>query len=113
MLRKIEISKAVHADDAAKSSYLAAMQKTLEGFKNLLLSYAVEAETLQGCEGYFGDRLKRIAGNCRKLAYDAPETFEEALQLVWMCHVGFLMEGARRWRWAEWTNICSLFMNAT
>ncbi|MFQ7034945.1 MAG: hypothetical protein ACLRTQ_04290 [Candidatus Borkfalkia sp.] len=32
-----------------KSSYLAAMQKTLEGFKNLLLSYAAEAETLQGC----------------------------------------------------------------
>ena len=93
MLRKIEISKAVHAGDAAKSSYLAAMQKTLEGFKNLLLSYAAEAETLQGCEGYFGDRLKRIAGNCRKLAYDAPETFEEALQLVWMCHIGFLMEG--------------------
>ena len=69
------------------------MQKTLEGFKNLLLSYAAEAETLQGCEGYFCDRLKRIAGNCRKLAYDAPETFEEALQLVWMCHIGFLMEG--------------------
>lgn len=32
MLRKIEISKAAHADDAAKSSYLAAMPKNARRF---------------------------------------------------------------------------------
>ena len=57
----------------------------LEGMQEFIFRHALMAECLiqRGEPGYDTDRLLRIAANCRKVSQEAPESLEEALQLVW------------------------------
>lgn len=93
LLCEISESEHAHEGDAERLEYLSAMKCTLEAFRDMILGYARRAEELCTEDGYDSGRLAKISANCRALAERAPQSFEEALQLVWFCHIAFNMEG--------------------
>ena len=93
LTNKIAESKAAHADDPEKLDFLSAMELTLKGAIDRLSKTAEAARALIGAEGYDPKRLTFIAENCEALSARAPESFPEALQLLWMLHSCFLYEG--------------------
>ena len=92
LLNRIQASYEAH-DDAESRKTLSAMRQSVNALRTRLLQYADAALALIGTEGYDENRLKAISRNCSFLADHAPQTFEEALQLVWMTHVCFVSEG--------------------
>ncbi len=93
MLEQIDRSALTHAADPDRLAYLESMRLTLLALRDRLLAYAQRAAALVGSEGYDDARLESIRQNCTQLASGAPETFAQALQLVWMIHTCFLYEG--------------------
>ena len=69
------------------------MKIALEGFLELIRHYAEAAEQYKGNPLYSTERLDFIARNCEALTKGAPQTFAQALQLIWLCHTAFLLEG--------------------
>jgi len=57
----------------------------LDAFVLLIKRYADEAEARFLSEG--NTDMQRVAKNCRQLLCGSPETFEQALQLVWFVHL--------------------------
>ncbi len=92
-LARIEASKAAHADDPDRVDFLESMAISLGGLRDRLAAHAEAAEALLGAEGYMHETLSCIKENCYALCERAPETFAEALQLVWMIHTAFCYEG--------------------
>ena len=93
LLSEVDASLERHADDADRICTLEAMKATLLAFQSMILNYEKAALACKGKEGYDDARLDFIAKNCRKVAKEAPSSFAEALQLVFFCHLAFLMEG--------------------
>lgn len=93
MFRRIESSKKVHAKEEGRLHFLEAMETALSGLKARLLRYADRCMELCGDREYDEGRLMWIASNCRQAAQGVPETFAQALQLVWMIHTCFVCEG--------------------
>ncbi len=93
LIAKIDASIADHADEPDRVTYLEGMRMTLEALKTRLTKHADLAATLHGTEGYDDAVLASIEANCRALTTRPPETFHEALQLVWMIHSSFNFEG--------------------
>ena len=79
-LKRIDESLRKYAGDPKKTETLRGMRIAMEGFRTLLLRYG------QAAGGEAGEILLRLADR-------PPETFREALQLVWMTHVAFCLEG--------------------
>ncbi len=92
LFEKIEKSKKKHSEDAGKIEFLEAMEITLRGFLKRIENYISLAESLIGQEGYDTKTLEKIIKNCKALTSRAPETFEEALQLIWFIHSAFMLE---------------------
>ncbi len=92
LIEEIDRSSKVHADDPGRLLTLEAMRLTLVGFTEMIENYADKAESLIGTNGYCDDRLASAAKTCRAVAHGKPETFREALQLVWFCHNSFQLE---------------------
>lgn len=92
LLKQIDGSLARHADTERRAN-LTAMKKSAEALRQRVLLHAEKARELIGTPGYDDTRLNAIARNCSRIADFAPETFEEALQLVWLTHICFLFEG--------------------
>ena len=92
LLRKIADSRITHAGVAEAQDTLDGMATTLQALQRKLLDYADKAQALMGRTGYDDERLLAIRDNCRAVAHDAPQSFAQGLQLVWMIHVCFLHE---------------------
>ncbi len=61
--------------------------------KNLILRYCDEATSLAAlAEGEEKQRLEEIAKVCNKISSKAPDTFREAVQLLWFGHLAVIME---------------------
>ncbi len=73
----------------SKRDNLHAMRICLEAVPGLTERYAVEAERLASATDDANRRaeLLDIARICRKVPWDAPETFHEALQALWFTHM--------------------------
>lgn len=93
LIKEIDSSLEVHKADAERSDTLNAMRHTLCGFMQMIKNYADAAETAKSESGYTVSRLDGIINNCNAIVSGKPESFAEALQLVWFCHTAFLMEG--------------------
>lgn len=93
LLNEILISLEKHKNNPKKCETLSAMQHTFQGFVQMIRNYADEAQKCEGVSGYDKERLKYIAANCKALLIGKPQTFAQALQLMWFCHTAFLMEG--------------------
>lgn len=68
------------------------MRICFNAFRDYILDYAKSAQ-----ESNHSD----IAENCRFIADNPPQTFRQALQLVWLAHSAFVLEGRYAMAWAE------------
>ena len=93
MLARIEASKITHADKPERVEFLESTAIALCGLRDRLTAYAKAAEALFGRGGYTHETLCQIRENCNAVSTRAPESFAEALQLVWMIHSSFVCEG--------------------
>jgi len=75
--------------DPAAREYLEALSLSCEAPRILALRYAAEAERLAAEETGETRRaeLREIARICRKVPWEPPETFHEALQALWLTHM--------------------------
>ena len=73
--------------------FLSAVVIAYKGLKNLIVRYAEEAETLaETTDGEERSELLEISHVCRKISGDKPDTFREAIQLLWFAHLGTIIE---------------------
>ena len=93
MLNFIDLSMQAHGKEPDRLRFLSEMKIAFSGFRSFVQGYAEKAESLKGSKGYNDERLSFIADNCKAIVERAPETFAEALQLVWFCHLAFCYEG--------------------
>lgn len=64
-----------------------------QGLSSLIGRYAAYAKELSlQAEGEEKERLLIIADICRKISKEAPDTFREAVQLLWFGHLGIIVE---------------------
>ncbi len=96
LLSEIEMSEIKHKDEPKRLEYLSAMKITVLAFRSMILNYASAAEFMatQQTDKSYSIALLKAAENCRAVAYSAPQTFEQGLQLIWLCHTAFNYEGA-------------------
>lgn len=92
ILREIEESLLKHQGDKKRETNLKAMRICFNAFRDYILDYAKSAQ-----ESNHSD----IAENCRFIADNPPQTFRQALQLVWLAHSAFVLEGRYAMAWAE------------
>lgn len=92
LMDEIDASLAAHAGQSEQCENLAAMRQTLEGFSQMIANYARQAEKCKGMEGYNETYLDFMIANCKAIVKEKPQTFAQGLQLVWFCHLAFLME---------------------
>ena len=93
LIGEIDASLEKYRTDPEKVETLQAMKHTLQAFLRMIRDYAECALSHKGEAGYDDARLLFLANNCTALLAGAPETFAEALQLVWLCYIAFVMEG--------------------
>jgi len=93
-LEDIDASLVRYADDAEKTSFLRAARIAMEGFSEMILGYAGEAEKKAlAADGDDKLRFAGIAARCRRVAHEVPQSFADALQLVWFTYIAFAYEG--------------------
>lgn len=97
-VEKIELSKLLHKDDSdadKRLTFLEAQKITMLGFSDMIRGYgdAAAAKAAKTDEPAKAEQLKKVAETCYTIAWDAPKTFREALQLVWLTHIAFQYEG--------------------
>ncbi|MEI6580435.1 MAG: pyruvate formate lyase family protein, partial [Eubacteriales bacterium] len=97
-VEKIQKSLKTHADDAdfeKKKVFLQASEISMRAFGQMIGQYGdaatQKAETAENPRQK--ENLLKIAQICDKLKWEKPESFQEALQLVWFVHTAFLYEG--------------------
>ena len=73
--------------------FLSAVAVAYTGLKNLINRYAEEASRMaETQEGEARSELLEISRVCRKISGDSPDTFREAVQLLWFAHLGTIIE---------------------
>ncbi len=94
MLRKIETSMKKHAGDAKKVEFLESAYVSMQGFSRMIDGYAVAAaeKAEEVADASQEKELLTASAICKKIATEPPESFREALQLVWLIHVSFLYQ---------------------
>lgn len=97
-LEKIKHSKQTHAADPdaqKKLEFLTAAEIAMKAFGNMILQYAEAAQKKadEVCEEKIQRELLEVSRVCRKISVSKPETFREALQLVWLAYIAFVYEG--------------------
>jgi len=83
-IENIEACILTYKDNARKQLFLQSAKITMQAFSELCLQYASAAREVGKAE---------IAYTCEKIAQKVPETFREALQLIWLLFQAFLLEG--------------------
>jgi len=97
-LKKIRLSLEEHKNDIdfyKKKTFLEAAKISMNAFSKMIEQYGmaaaqkaaeIEVKTQQS-------NLLKISEICNKIKFKKPDTFHEALQLVWLVHTSFLYEG--------------------
>ena len=83
-LERIARSMKAHEDDHDAQIFLESAAIAMRAFSRFIEGFAAEART---------KGLDQAAAVCERVAHAAPETFREALQLMWLVHTAFLCEG--------------------
>ena len=91
---KIESSKKTHTDEKSQR-FLSAMKITLDGFCSMIENYADAAEkkSAEAANPEPAQRFIVMSSDLRVLLKEAPKTFSQALQLMFLCHVAFVLQG--------------------
>ena len=85
---KIEKSLEIHGNDPEKAEFLTAQKLVLDAFSEFIRNHAAAAHASGG-----SDDLAQAAQALDAIAENPPSTFREALNLVWLCHLAFLLQG--------------------
>lgn len=85
---KIEKSLEIHGNDPEKAEFLTAQKLVLDAFSEFIRNHAAAAHASGG-----SDDLIQAAQALDAIAENPPSTFREALNLVWLCHLAFLLQG--------------------
>lgn len=93
LIMEIDESVKNHKNDKEKCETLLSMRLTLEGFLDMIENYIILAKSLKDTDGFSNDNLSFIISNLSQILKGAPETFSQALNLVWLCHTAFYLEG--------------------
>ena len=93
LIDEINNSLEKYKNDARKCETLFAMKHTLCGFSQMIKNHVIAAQECKKDPAYSKERLDGIIKNCEAIIEGKPQTFAQALQLVWFCHSAFLMEG--------------------
>lgn len=94
VLERIRRSMEKHGDDPDKSEFLKAAEIAMTAFGVMTAQYGEAArQAAQNALGESKRQLLCIADICEKLKDRKPETFREALQLVWLVYIAFVYEG--------------------
>lgn len=93
LIDEIDNSLEIHGNDTRKCETLLAMKHTLCGFSQMIKNHVIAAQECKKDPAYNKERLDGIIKNCEAITEGKPQTFAQALQLVWFCHSAFLMEG--------------------
>jgi len=73
--------------------FLSAVVIAYTGLKNLIVRYSEEARSLaEAASGQERAELLEIAEVCRRISGGKPDTFREAVQLLWFAHLGTIIE---------------------
>lgn len=86
ILGKIEKSLIDHQQDDDKVTFLQSTKICMTAFRQYVLDYAAAASSANRPD---------IADTCTFIADHPPQTFRQALQLLWLAHVAFCCEGRR------------------
>jgi pyruvate-formate lyase len=76
-----------------KVEFLTAAELCLQALSEWAARYGDLCESMAGAGVARAEDLREMARICRKVATDAPETFREALQLLWFAHQAIHIEG--------------------
>lgn len=97
-IENIQHSLKTHKNDKdfeKKKVFLQAAEISMRAFGKMIAQYGEAAEL--GVETAANqtnkDNLLKIAKICEKIKWEKPDSFHEALQLVWLVHIAFLYEG--------------------
>ncbi|MBQ8837525.1 MAG: hypothetical protein IJ002_08505 [Clostridia bacterium] len=78
---------------AVNIDFLNSVIVAYKGLKTLIIRYRDEALRLaESASGDDKNDLLKIAGVCKKISAEPPETFHEAIQLLWFAHLGTIIE---------------------
>ncbi|MBR3504400.1 MAG: hypothetical protein IKO07_09185 [Clostridia bacterium] len=93
VIARIEKSREVHAGDAEALEFLDAMEIVMRGLSRFIEGYARAAwRKAEACPAH-RRTLSAMAEACAHVVSDAPRTFREALQLMWLTHMAFRITG--------------------
>lgn len=93
IIREAEQRKSDSSLHSVNIDFLSSVIIAYNGLKGLILRYAEEAEALsEKAEGQEKTDLIEIARVCRKISSEKPDTFREAIQLLWFTHLGTIIE---------------------
>ncbi len=93
ILGKIRQSMEKYQNNEEKKTFLKATEISMRAFSTMIGQYGDAA--LKKCAEIHEQKpnLLKISEICAKIKYKKPDTFHEALQLVWLAHTAFLYEG--------------------
>ncbi|MBO5258277.1 MAG: hypothetical protein J6C42_12320 [Clostridia bacterium] len=94
-LDRIHESIAIHADDSEKTAYLGTMRDVLAAFAVFVKNHAIAAREAAGqtSDETCRANLTALAADLDHIAWDAPVTLRQALNLTWLVHLTFLLMG--------------------
>ncbi len=93
VLREAEERKNDASLHAVNVNFLNSIIVAYKGLKNLILRYRDEALRLaDNANGEEKNELLEVANVCRKISSEPPQTFREAIQLLWFSHLGTIIE---------------------
>ncbi len=76
-----------------RAEFLSGVIIAYKGLQNLIQRYADEARALaEEAEGARKAELSEISRICRRISTERPQTFHEAVQLLWFTHLGTIIE---------------------
>ena len=90
LIGKIEASQKTHSD-SKKRRFLKSAYITMTAFSQMINSYGDAAHKKAQLTN--APNIYEIARICHKISWQKPDSFHEALQLVWLIHISFLYEG--------------------
>lgn len=96
IIREAEEKKKAHSADAEKSSFYEAVKLAMEGVIAYAQNLSAEAKKLAASETDTDRKaeLETLANICAKVPAEKSDSFQEALNAVWICHVALHQENA-------------------
>ncbi len=87
----IDDSRLRHGAEQERLLFLEAAEVAIDSLGLMIGQYAEAAD--RAAERTGSAELRAVADACRAVCWEPPQTFRQALQLVWLTHVAFLYEG--------------------